>query len=64
MRRSPVGLNRSQFRLGIWITAVNIIAVYAGPGWQALILSVAGGGFLLVLGVLGLARTRNVARPE
>lgn len=44
--------------LGVWIGAVNVIGVLAGPGWHSLIIATAGAGGLLVAGQLA-ARRRN-----
>ncbi|MFI6759158.1 transporter [Micromonospora sp. NPDC050417] len=51
-----IWLDRNLFRLGIWLTLINIIGVYAGPGWHALIVAVAGGGGMLVGGVIAWLR--------
>ena len=50
-------LDRNLYLLGVWVTVVNIVGVLAGPGWQALIVSVAGGGGMLIVGALVRART-------
>ena len=53
--------DRTMFALGCWLAIVNIAGVVAGPGWHALIISLAGGGGGLVLGFvawLRLARHR------
>ena len=47
------------FRLGLWITLVNIAGVFAGIGWHALIVSVAGGGGLLTVGLLAHLRWKR-----
>ncbi|MGI5211490.1 transporter [Plantactinospora sp. CA-290183] len=57
-----IWLDRNLFRLGIWISVINIIGVIAGPGWHALVVSVAGGGGMLVAGVV--IETRRRRRPE
>ncbi|GLY05811.1 MULTISPECIES: hypothetical protein [Actinoplanes] len=48
----------NMFTLGAWISGVNVIGVLAGPGWHALIISIAGGGGLLVAGLIGWLRLR------
>ena len=48
--------NRPLFLLGAWIGAVNVIGVLIGPGWHALIVSIAGGGGMLVAGALAHRR--------
>ncbi|WIM96758.1 transporter [Actinoplanes oblitus] len=50
--------DRSTFVLGAWISGINIVGVLAGPGWHALIVAVAGGGGLLVAGLIGWSRRR------
>lgn len=42
--------DRKLFTLGAWITIVNVVGTVLGPGWQALIISLAGGGVMLALG--------------
>ncbi|MEV6797109.1 transporter [Micromonospora rifamycinica] len=56
MAGGAIWLDRTLFRLGVWLTVVNIVGVLAGPGWHALVVSVAGGGGLLVAGVLARRR--------
>lgn len=51
--------DRALFRLGAFISGVNIVGVLAGPGWHALIVAVAGGGGLLVAGLLSWLRWRR-----
>jgi hypothetical protein len=48
--------DRTMFVLGCWLAAVNMAGVLAGPGWHALIVSLAGGGGGLVLAYLGWRR--------
>jgi hypothetical protein len=50
---------RDMFTLGAWITLVNIGGVLAGPGWHSLVISVAGGGGLLVGGFVAWGRWRR-----
>jgi hypothetical protein len=40
------------FVLGLWLTVSNIAGVVAGAGWHSLVISIAGGGGLLVGGFL------------
>lgn len=56
---SAIWLDRVQFRLGIWLTVINVIGALAGQGWQALIISVAGGGVMLYLGCAGVMASRR-----
>ncbi|WP_430790977.1 transporter [Actinoplanes sp. G11-F43] len=44
---------RDMFVLGAWISAINIVGVLCGPGWHALVVALAGGGGLLVAGLIG-----------
>jgi hypothetical protein len=48
--------DRTMFLLGCWLAVVNIAGVIAGPGWHALIMSLAGGGGGLVLGFVAWLR--------
>jgi hypothetical protein len=62
---SAIWLDRAQFRLGIWLTLVNVVGAIAGQGWQSLIVSVAGGGVILYLGCAGiLAHRKRPAMPS
>jgi hypothetical protein len=54
-----IWLDRNLFVLGVWVTVINIAGVLAGPGWHALVISVAGGGGMLVAGTLVWLRTRD-----
>ena len=47
-----IWLDRNLFRLGVWLSVINIVGVFAGPGWHSLIVAVAGGGGLLVGGAI------------
>jgi hypothetical protein len=58
MAGSAIWVDRDMFVLGAWISVVNVIGVLWGPGWHALVLAVAGGGGLLVAGLLGWLRRR------
>lgn len=51
--------SRDMFVLGGWITLVNIGGVLAGPGWHSLAISLAGGGGLLIGGLIAWARWRR-----
>src|SRR5687767_7656955 len=50
---------RDMFALGAWITLVNIGGVLAGPGWHSLVISLAGGGGLLIGGLVAWRRWRR-----
>jgi hypothetical protein len=59
MTGGAVWLDRRLFLLGIWITVTNLFGVLAGPGWHALVVAVAGGGGMLLAGLLGWLRWRE-----
>jgi hypothetical protein len=42
--------DRALFTLGAWTSLINVVGVFAGPGWHSLILAVGGGGGMLVAG--------------
>jgi hypothetical protein len=50
--------DRSMFLLGVWTSLVNVAGVLAGPGWHSLIVALAGGGGMIVAGILGRLRLR------
>jgi hypothetical protein len=50
--------DRTMFVLGAWISVVNVVGVLIGPGWHALVLAIAGGGGLLVAGLIAWLRWR------
>ena len=58
MAGAAIWTDRDMFVLGAWISGVNIIGVLIGPGWHALLLAVAGGGGLLIAGLIGWLRLR------
>lgn len=45
--------------LGAWIGAVNIVGVILGPGWHSLVVSLAGGGGMLIAGAVAYARVKT-----
>jgi hypothetical protein len=47
-----IWLDRNLFRLGVWISVINIAGIIAGPGWHALVIAVAGGGGMLLGGAV------------
>ncbi|MFI5911543.1 transporter [Dactylosporangium sp. NPDC051541] len=53
---AAIWLSRDMFIFGAWLTVINIVGVLAGPGWHSLIISLGGGGGLIVLGLLLLFR--------
>ncbi|MGV9210759.1 transporter [Micromonospora sp. RB23] len=59
MAGGAVWLDRDLFRLGVWISVINVIGAIAGPGWHALVVSVAGGGGMLVAGTIARLRQRG-----
>ncbi|WP_199853760.1 transporter [Plantactinospora sp. BB1] len=62
MAGGAIWLDRNMFRLGVWISVINIAGMIAGTGWHALLISVAGGGGMLVAGVHFLLRDRHRSR--
>jgi hypothetical protein len=59
MAGAAIWNDRGMFVLGIWIGLINIVGVLAGPGWHALVVSLAGGGGLLVAGLVTWLRWRR-----
>jgi hypothetical protein len=56
MAGSAIWMDRQLFALGAWTSVINIVGILAGPGWHSLIVAVAGGGGMIVAGVLGHRR--------
>ncbi|WP_127500163.1 transporter [Actinoplanes solisilvae] len=50
--------DRNLFVLGAWTSVINIVGVIVGPGWHSLIVAVAGGGGMIVAGLVGWMRLR------
>lgn len=48
-----IWLDWSLSALGGWILLTNIAGVLAGPGWHSLVVALAGGGGMLVAGLIG-----------
>jgi hypothetical protein len=48
MSGGAVWHDRHQFRFGVWLSVVNAGGVLAGPGWHSLVVSLLGGGAMLV----------------
>ncbi|CCH15428.1 hypothetical protein [Micromonospora lupini] len=59
MAGGAIWLDRDLFRLGVWISVLNVVGAFAGPGWHALVVSVAGGGGILVAGAVARLRQRH-----
>ncbi|MEH1167795.1 transporter [Micromonospora sp. CPCC 205539] len=59
MAGGAIWLDRDLFRLGVWISVINLAGTFAGPGWHALVIAVAGGGGILVAGTLASLRQRH-----
>jgi hypothetical protein len=51
--------DRPLFVLGAWISLVNIVGIFVGPGWHSLIVGVLGGGGMLVAGTVYWLRLRR-----
>lgn len=48
--------DRALFYLGAYLSVVNVIGVFLGPGWHALVIAALGGGGMLVAGLLAWLR--------
>lgn len=59
MAGGAMWLDRTQFTLGAWFAVVSGAGAIAGLPWLYLVLSVAGGGGLLVVAALVALRTRR-----
>ncbi|MGI5525012.1 transporter [Micromonospora sp. CA-259024] len=59
MAGGAIWLDRNLFRLGVWISVINVLGTFVGPGWHALVIAVAGGGGILVAGTVGWLRQRH-----
>lgn len=51
------------FVLGTWLTVCNIAGVIAGAGWHSLVIAIAGGGGMLVMGLVAWLR-RPLAKAQ
>jgi hypothetical protein len=51
MAGGAVWQDRMLFGLGVWLTAINMVGTVLGPGWHSLVMSLAGGGAMLLLGL-------------
>ncbi|MBL7260911.1 transporter [Paractinoplanes lichenicola] len=58
MAGGAVWNDRELFALGAWTSVINIAGILIGPGWHALIVAVAGGGGMIVAGLIGWLRLR------
>ncbi|MFC4585892.1 hypothetical protein [Sphaerisporangium corydalis] len=47
------------FLIGVWISAMNMIGVAAGPGWHALLVAAGVGGGFIVIGLVLRLRQRT-----
>ena len=52
MAGGAVWNDRGIFVLGVSISVINVVGIIIGPGWHALIVSVLGGGGMIVAGLL------------
>jgi hypothetical protein len=48
--------SRDLFVLGLWITAINILGIVAGPGWHSLVISLGAGGAMIITGAMAHLR--------
>jgi hypothetical protein len=58
MAGSVIWHDRPLFLLGAWTSLINMIGVLAGPGWHSLIIALAGGGGMILVGTVGWLRLR------
>jgi hypothetical protein len=58
MAGAAIWNDRDLFILGAYTSVINVIGVLCGPGWHSLIIAVAGGGGMLVAGLIGWLRLR------
>ena len=56
MAGAAIWNDRQLFFLGAWTSVINVIGIVAGPGWHSLIVAVAGGGGMLLAGLLWRSR--------
>jgi hypothetical protein len=54
--------DRILFAVGVWILVVNMVGTVLGVGWHSLIISLAGGGGMLLAGSLQGLRVRQGAK--
>ncbi|MET7875828.1 transporter [Micromonospora profundi] len=59
MAGGAIWLDRDLFRLGAWISVINVVGTIAGPSWHALVIAVAGGGGILAAGAVARRRQRQ-----
>jgi hypothetical protein len=59
---AAIWLSRDMFIFGAWLTVINIAGVLAGAGWHSLIISLGGGGGLVLLGLVFAVRQRAGTR--
>ncbi|WP_117209342.1 transporter [Allorhizocola rhizosphaerae] len=62
MAGGAVWQDRLLFGLGVWLTLVNVVGTALGPGWHSLVISLAGGAVMLLLGLV--LRRRPAGRPN
>jgi len=58
MAGAAIWNDRPLFVLGAWTSVTNVAGIVAGPGWHSLIVAIAGGGGMLLFGLLGWLRRR------
>jgi len=59
MAGAAVWRDRMMFGLACWIGVLNVVGVIGGIGWHTLLVSLGGGGGLIVAGVLQFRRLRK-----
>jgi len=56
MAGGAVWNDRNMFILGVSISVINVVGIFIGPGWHALIVAVLGGGGMILAGALAWLR--------
>jgi len=59
MAGGAVWEDRTLFALGVWLTVVNVVGTLLGAGWHSLVISLAGGGGMLLVGFVQWLRSRE-----
>jgi hypothetical protein len=64
MSGGAVWHDRSQFAVGVWLSAINVAGVLAGPGWHSGVVALLGGGGMLAAAAFTRwARNRSPRAP-
>jgi hypothetical protein len=52
MAGAAIWNDRRLFILGAWTSVINVVGIVIGPGWHSLTVAIAGGGGMLLFGLL------------